>query len=84
MFDSQAPTLGKVRHRTAVRSGGATGNARLTGPSPSPSPSPSSSSSPPVALKLASTGTGVALLVAGPPGQTLIFAHKLTSSPGAD
>jgi hypothetical protein len=138
MFDSQAPTLGGVRHRTAVRSGGTTGNARLTGAVAvallvllaaegvtipfigqllGPHIFIGLLLVPPVALKLASTGyrfaryythdepyvrkgppptllrvlapslvlttlallgTGVALLVAGPPSQTLIFAHKLS------
>jgi hypothetical protein len=138
MFDSQAPALGNVRHRTAIRSGGATGNARLTGAVAvallvllaaegvtipfigrllGPHIFIGLLLLPPVALKLASTGyrfaryyahdepyvrkgapptllrvlapglvlttlalfgTGVALLVAGPPSQTLIFAHKLS------
>jgi hypothetical protein len=138
MFDSQAPTLGNVRHRTATHSGGATGNARLTGAVAvallvllaaegvtipfigqllGPHIFIGLLLVPPVALKLASTGyrfaryythdepyvrkgppptvlrvlapglvlttlalfgTGVALLFAGPPSQTLIFAHKLS------
>ena len=138
MFDSQAPTLGSVRHRTAIRSGGATGNARLTGAVAvallvllaaegvtipfigqllGPHIFIGLLLVPPVALKLGSTGyrfaryytqdepyvrkgppptvlrllapgvvlttlalfgTGVALLFAGPPSQTLIFAHKLS------
>jgi hypothetical protein len=138
MFDSQAPTLGNVRHRTAIRSGGASGNARLTGAVAvallvllaaegvtipfigqllGPHIFIGLLLVPPVALKLASTGyrfaryythdepyvrkgppptllrvlapglvlttlalfgTGVALLLAGPPSQTLIFAHKLS------
>jgi hypothetical protein len=138
MFDPHAATLGGVRHRTSTRSGGATGNARLTGAVAvallvllaaegltipfigqllGPHIFIGLLLLPPVALKLASTGyrfvryyahdepyvrkgppptllrvlapglvlttlalfgTGVALLVAGPPSQTLIFAHKLS------
>ncbi|HEY5332717.1 MAG TPA: hypothetical protein VIJ21_04155 [Solirubrobacterales bacterium] len=138
MFDSHAATFGGVRQRTATRSGGATGNARLTGAVAvallvllaaegvtipfigqllGPHIFIGLLLLPPVALKLASTGyrfaryythdepyvskgppptslrvvapglvlttlalfgTGVALLVAGPPSHTLIFAHKLS------
>jgi hypothetical protein len=138
MFDSHAGTFGGVRHRTSTRSGGATGNARLTGAVAvallvllaaegvtipfigqllGPHIFIGLLLLPPVALKLASTGyrfaryytrdepyvrkgpppallrvlapglvlttlalfgTGVALLFAGPPSQTLIFAHKLS------
>jgi hypothetical protein len=138
MFDSQAATFGGVRQRTSTRSGGATGNARLTGAVAvallvllaaegvtipfigqllGPHIFIGLMLLPPVALKLGSTGyrfaryytddepyvrkgapptllrllapglvlttlalfgTGVALLVAGPPSQTLIFAHKLS------
>jgi hypothetical protein len=138
MFDSQAGTLGGVRHRTSTRAGGAAGNARLTGAVAvallvllaaegltipfigqllGPHIFIGLLLLPPVGLKMASTGyrfaryyahddpyvrkgppptllrvlapglvlttlalfgTGVALLVAGPPSQTLIFAHKLS------
>jgi hypothetical protein len=138
MFDSHAATLGGVRHRSATRTGGAAGNARLTGAVAvsllvllaaegltipfigqllGPHIFIGLLLVPPVALKMASTGyrfaryythdepyvrkgpppsalrvlapgvvlttlalfgTGIALIFAGPPSQTLIFAHKLS------
>jgi hypothetical protein len=138
MFDSHAATLGGARHRVATRTGGVSGNARLTGAVAvallvllaaegvtipfigkwlGPHIFIGLMLIPPVALKLGSTGfrfaryytgdepyvrkgppptalrmlapgvvlttlalfgTGVALLLAGPPSNTLIFAHKLS------
>jgi len=138
MFDSQAATLGERETRVAPRTGGVTGNARLTGAVAvallvllaaegltipfigkwlGPHMFIGLLLIPPVALKLGSTGyrfaryytndqpyvrngppptvlrvlapgvvlttlavfgTGVALLFAGPPSNTLIFAHKLS------
>jgi hypothetical protein len=138
MFDSHAATIGGARRRVATRTGGVTGNARLTGAVAvallallaaegltipfigkwlGPHMFIGLLLLPPVALKLGSTGyrfvryythderyvrrgappfilrvlapgvvlttvalfgTGVALLVAGPPSNTLIFAHKLS------
>jgi hypothetical protein len=138
MFDSHAATLGDREARVARRTGGVTGNARLTaavavsllvllaaegvtipfiGQLLGPHLFLGLLLIPPVALKLASTGyrfaryyahdepyvrkgpppvalrilapgvvlttvavfgTGVALLFAGPPSHTLIFAHKLS------
>jgi hypothetical protein len=138
MFDSHAATLGGARHRVSTRTGGVSGNARLTGAVAvallvllaaegvtipfigqllGPHIFIGLLLIPPVALKLASTGyrfaryyghdepyvrkgppptflrflapgvvlttvalfgTGVALLFAGPPSNTLIFAHKLS------
>jgi hypothetical protein len=138
MFDSHAATLGGARHRVSTRTGGVSGNARLTGAVAAallvllaaegvtipfigqllgPHIFIGLLLIPPVALKLASTGyrfaryyghdepyvrkgppptflrflapgvvlttialfgTGVALLFAGPPSNTLIFAHKLS------
>jgi hypothetical protein len=141
MFDSRAAALGGTERRVAHRTGGVTGNARLTGAVAvallvllaaegltipfigqllGPHIFIGLLLIPPVALKVASTGyrffhyytqdepyvrkgppptflrvlapgvvlttvalfgTGVALLLAGPPSNTLIFAHKL-SGPG--
>jgi hypothetical protein len=138
MFDSHAAALGGTDHRVAHRTGGVTGNARLTGAVAvallvllaaegvtipfigqllGPHIFIGLLLIPPVALKMASTGyrftryytgdepyvrkgpppallrvlapgvvlttlavfgTGVALLFAGPPSNTLIFAHKLS------
>jgi hypothetical protein len=138
MFDSHAATLGGARHRVATRTGGVSGNVRLTGAVAvallvllaaegvtipfigkwlGPHIFIGLMLIPPVALKLGSTGfrfaryytgdepyvrkgppptalrmlapgvvlttlalfgTGVALLLAGPPSNTLIFAHKLS------
>jgi hypothetical protein len=138
MLESQAGTIGTAKTRTAARTGGVAGNARLTGAVAvsllillaaegvtipfigrllGPHIFIGLLLIPPVALKLASTGyrfaryyghrepyvrkgpppialrvlapgvvlttlalfgTGVALLFAGPPSDTLIFAHKLS------
>jgi hypothetical protein len=138
MFDSHAATLDGARHRVSTRTGGVSGNARLTGAVAVALLALLAAEGvtipfigqllgphifigllliPPVALKLASAGyrfaryyghdepyvrkgppptflrflapgvvlttialfgTGVALLFAGPPSNTLIFAHKLS------
>jgi hypothetical protein len=138
MYESPAATIGVAKPRTSPRTGGVTGNARLTGAVAvallillaaegmtipfigqllGPHIFIGLLLIPPVAVKLASTGyrfsryyahdeayvrkgppptalrllapgvvlttvalfgTGVALLFAGPPSNTLIFAHKLS------
>jgi hypothetical protein len=76
MFDSHAATLGGAKHRAAPRSGGVTGNARLTG---AVAVALLVLLAPGVVLTtVALFATGVALLFAGRASGTLAFAHKLS------